>query len=197
MTVWFTGDHHFGHANIMRHCGRPFSTVDEMDEALVENWNSLVKTDDLVYHVGDFAWWRWPQERIDAQVKKLHGRKYLIYGNHDRDGVKASQGWAWKGDYRRIKIDDQDICLFHYACRVWDKAHYGSWQLYGHSHGSLPDDEGKLATDVGVDRWDYKPVSLEQLREFLKDRKFVPVDHRRGRAQTTGEQDGTTGQKED
>lgn len=166
----------------MKHCNRPFPSVDEMDEILTGNWNMLVKPGDTVYHIGDFAWWKWTQQRVNAQVKRLNGHKFLIYGNHDRDCVKRSEGWVWKGERKKIKAFDQEIVLDHYAGRVWNKSGWGCWQLYGHSHGGLADDPNALQMDVGVDCHDYKPISFEQVREIMKTKTFVPVDHH-GRSQ--------------
>lgn len=60
--IWFTSDTHFGHNNIMKFCQRPWKTVEEMDNALIQNWNSVVGENDIVFHLGDFAFapnWRW------------------------------------------------------------------------------------------------------------------------------------------
>ena len=72
---------HFGHTNIIRFCKRPWKTVEEMDNALIQNWNSVVGENDIVFHLGDFAFapnWRWKELLV-----KLNGRIYLIMGNHD------------------------------------------------------------------------------------------------------------------
>ena len=83
-----------------------------------------------------------------------------------------------------IKVPDesapggvQRIVLCHYALRVWDKSHYGTWALYGHSHGTLPDNPHARAIDVGVDCHDFAPVSYERVREIMAAKTFVPVDH--------------------
>ena len=85
--VYFTSDTHFGHENIIKWCRRPYSSVEEMNEKLIENWNSVVGPDDIVFHLGDFAFggsglWK-------EVLSRLNGKKYLIIGNHDE---KKSQG---------------------------------------------------------------------------------------------------------
>ena len=85
--IFFTADTHWGHRNIIRYCQRPFADVDEMNEALITNWNSTIGKDDIVFHLGDFAmggsaeWCR--------LLERLNGRIYLILGNHEdhREGI--------------------------------------------------------------------------------------------------------------
>lgn len=176
--IYFTGDLHFGHANVIEYSKRPFSSVEEMDEALVKGWNDTVRPGDLVYVLGDIALCR-PEKAIRL-VQRLQGQKYLIFGNHDkvlRKNKEFLAEWIWARDQHQIQVGDQKIMLNHYAMRTWASSHYGAWQLYGHSHGSLPDLPTMKSTDVGVDRWDYKPVSFETLKVLLDARTFVPVDH--------------------
>lgn len=79
--TWFTSDSHFGHKNILEYepIARPFSTLEEMHEVLIERWNSVVASQDIVYHLGDFAFGR----HNVAIGSKLNGRKKLVMGNHD------------------------------------------------------------------------------------------------------------------
>jgi calcineurin-like phosphoesterase family protein len=70
----------------------------------------------------------------------------------------------------------QKIILCHYAMKVWNESHHGTWQLYGHSHGSLPEDPNARQTDVGVDSWNYTPVSMEQLNILMAKKKWKPID---------------------
>lgn len=80
-------------------------------------------------------------------------------------------------DYKEIRHNGQRIILCHYAFRVWNSSHHGSWHLYGHSHGSLPDDLGALSWDVGSDNNNFTPISFEQVKEIMSHKTFVPVDH--------------------
>lgn len=177
MTVWFTSDTHYGHARVIEYSKRPFSSVEEMDERLVENWNAVVQPGDRVYHLGDFAFC--PVERATEIARRLNGQKFLIFGNHDkrlrRDG-KFVGSWIWGKDLEQIDVEGQRITLCHYAMRVWAKSHHGTWQLFGHSHGTMPDDPHSLQLDVGVDCWDYHPVAFETIRERMSKKEFRPVD---------------------
>ena len=85
-----------------------------------------------------------------------------------------------------IKVPDSDagpamghvqrIVLSHYAMRIWDRSHFGTWHLFGHSHGSMPDDPTSRSLDVGVDVWNYRPVSYEQIKARMATKTWQPVD---------------------
>jgi calcineurin-like phosphoesterase family protein len=86
--ILFTGDQHFGHHNIIRHCDRPFSCVEEMGEALIENWNRAVKPTDSVYILGDLFF----RNHVNAEeyLVRFCGKKRLIIGNHDKEWMKKT-----------------------------------------------------------------------------------------------------------
>lgn len=165
MQIWFTADHHLGHFNIISHCQRPFQNLEEMDETLVANWNARVGKKDLVYHLGDivFRSSQHPQKYLD----RLNGKIHLIRGNHDKDGVlkKCASHFSAVDDLKTIKINGQKIVLCHYAMRVWDCSHWGSWHLYGHSHGQLPG--VGFSFDVGVDCHNFQLWSYEEIVEKM------------------------------
>lgn len=174
MTIFFTSDTHFDHANVIRFCDRPFESVGEMNEALIKNWNAKVKPQDTIYHLGDFCMGS-DGQRI---MNRLNGKKHLIIGNHDKKGVKLN-GWESVSHYVELNHNKQFIVLSHYAMRVWNKSHYGSWMLYGHSHGSLPDDPNALSFDVGVDCHNYAPLSFSEVKAIMAKKNYKPVDHHR------------------
>lgn len=177
MTVWFTSDTHYGHDNIIAYSKRPFDDARDMRESMINNWNAIVQPGDLVYHLGDFALCE-AEEAIKV-AKRLVGQKYLIFGNHDKALRKNNDflsQWIWARDMTDITVENQKIILCHYAFRVWNQSHRGSWNLHGHSHGSLPDDPNRLQLDVGVDCWDYYPVSFEEIAKRMAKKNNVPVD---------------------
>lgn len=177
MTIWFTSDTHYGHKNIIEYSKRPFKDADEMEEAMISNWNNVVQKGDTVYHLGDFAFYN-DRKRIEDILSRLRGQKHLILGNHDeKRPAQGNSFWASVGHYKRIKIDGQRIILFHYAMKVWHGCHRGAWQLYGHSHGSLPVDLKRKHFDVGVDCWNFTPISYEQVAKEMEKHEFLPVDH--------------------
>lgn len=163
MTIWFTSDTHFGHTNIIKHCARPFSTAEEMDVDLIARWNAVVRPDDEVWHLGDFAYRN--AKAVASYLSRLNGRIHLIHGNHDSAATKALAAWASSQPFAEIKLDGTRISLMHYAMRVWPASHHGALHFFGHSHGSLPGD--RQSCDVGVDAWDFRPVSLDEIRERL------------------------------
>jgi len=175
-TVWFTADHHFGHANILRYCNRPFGSVAEMNATMADRWNSVVGQQDVVYHLGDIFW----MPSGDARTLRgwLNGRICLVRGNHDRTADSIKTCFEWVKDYYELKVDDPDavdgrqrIVLCHYAMRVWNHSHYGAWDLFGHSHGTLPDIPGSLAIDVGVDCHDFTPIPYETVKSIMHARR--------------------------
>jgi len=99
---------------------------------------------------------------------------YVIFGNHDHDhrnAIDTNRSVVWSGSLKEAKIEGQDITMSHYAGRVWNRCHYGSWQLFGHSHGKLHPWERQL--DVGVDSaaellGEYRPFSFEEVHKFIK-----------------------------
>lgn len=156
MQTFFTADTHFGHANIIHYCNRPYSSVKEMDEALIENWNSVVGPKDEVFHVGDFSFSNQPRDYFN----RLNGRKVLVFGNHDSRATKDLP-WANVARLLELKFHGLKVTLCHYAMQVWNHSHHGAIQLFGHSHGQLAGNRQQL--DVGVDCWNYTPVTLEQI----------------------------------
>lgn len=181
--IHFVSDTHWGHKNIIKYSNRPFDTVEDMNEALIKNWNERVTTSDTVYHLGDFAFMTLDQ--IKSVTKRLNGTKHLILGNHDKTIIQNKNALLNCGafnsiqNYYELKANGEFIVLFHYGQRVWNKSHRSSIMLYGHSHGSLPP-FGK-SVDVGVDckeiTSDYRPVSLDEVLAYMSKREFVAVDH--------------------
>lgn len=177
---WFTADTHFGHINIIRYTNRPFKTVEEMDDALIKNWNQCVTPKDHIYHLGDFcfkepAWY----------LRRLQGNIHFVPGNHDkrmkqyREEMKnnSNKYVHFMLPLDEVKIGDQLIILSHYAMKTFRSSHYGAYQLYGHSHGTLPDDPNILSMDVGVDANFYFPISFESVVKHMSKKTFKPVDH--------------------
>jgi calcineurin-like phosphoesterase family protein len=175
--TFFTSDTHFSHKNVIKYCNRPFSTIEEMNARLITNWNSKIGVGDTVYHLGDFSFG--DLESAQNIFDQLNGNIHLIKGNHDQKSVHI-RGWKSINDYLELKIGKQFIVLSHYAMRVWNRSHYGAWMLYGHSHGSLPDDPAALSIDVGVDCHSYTPVSMTDIDGIMKKKTWKPADHHRG-----------------
>ena len=186
MTVWFTGDTHFWHKSVIGYCNRPWPDVEQMNEGLIRRWNEHILEDDMVYHLGDFAFCG--TTKCADIFGKLKGRKFLIRGNHDGQS-QCKPGWEWVKDYYSLRVqltyqdDDgeekqyvQPIILMHFPILSWDGMAHGSWHLHGHCHGSLPD-TGVMRLDVGVDCNNWYPCSLDDIRKKMIMRSIIPVDH--------------------
>ncbi|MDQ4061884.1 MAG: metallophosphoesterase family protein [Pseudomonadota bacterium] len=158
MAIFFTSDTHFGDARMLWIYRRPFPTVAAMDEAMLERWNAAVAPDDEVWHLGDFAM-RQPAARVAELLAALHGRKHLVTGNNDGPATVDQAGWASVQPYMEITIDRTPLVLCHYAFRTWRGMGKGWIDLHGHSHGRLKPMTRQY--DVGVDAWDFRPVTLE------------------------------------
>ena len=171
MNIWFTSDTHFGHANIIKkdYCDRPFKNIQEMNERLIANWNEVVRPGDEVYHMGDFSF----EKRPDLTAHRLMGKKHLILGNHDhfKQSKLMHPHFEWCKEYFNLKVGKQRFILFHYPIRNWHHCYKGTIHLFGHSHGGT-EDYGK-STDIGVDCWDYKPVHIDTVLEYMEGKDKI------------------------
>lgn len=169
----FSSDHHFGHRSTLGDrlgLRRPFATIEAHDEGLIARWNAAVSPGDTVWHLGDFCY-RCPEAKAREIFSRLNGRKFLVRGNHDKVGSRL----PWDGpvvDVAHVQVPNSDgsttgCFLSHYAHRVWPRMHRGDIHLFGHSHGTLP---GTAAsTDVGVDCFGFRPVTLDEIRIRLAE----------------------------
>ncbi len=185
-TPLFTSDLHINHAKIIEYAKRPFPDVATMNAEIKRRWNHLVAPDDEVYLIGDVG--MGDKQGVIDLIYQLNGVIYLIPGNHDVGLLKDPRfrdRFAWIRSLAEIVVHwdpadrkkHQRIILCHYAMKVWHKSHHGAWQLFGHSHGHLKDDPYSLQLDVGVDCWDFYPVSFQQLQEKMAQKIFRPIDH--------------------
>lgn len=171
---YFIADPHFWHKSkkggIIEYCNRPFPNVEAMNGAIIERWNATVKENNDIYIVGDFSMCGVKATR--AILEQLNGRKHLIVGDHDKSALKCKEHFVSIADRMFVSVNGQGIFLSHYCHKVWRKSHYGTWHLFGHSHGGLNEyatKEGKLL-DVGVDSHDFRPWSFEQVAEVMATR---------------------------
>lgn len=172
MTNYYIADTHFGHANIIRFCNRPFESVEQMDEFMIDAWNARVGVDDDVYIVGDFCF----RNAVSAKtiLEQLAGRKHLIIGNHDKKWMKTVNlsDFFVEVDHALHAVDESNrqVWMCHYPCMTWPGARYEtSFHVYGHIHNNTNDAFWPLlktysnALNAGVEVNGYKPVTLEEL----------------------------------
>ena len=184
--VFFTSDTHFGHSNIIKYCARPFDTTNNMDEALINNWNAKVPKDGIVYHLGDFAWGSinyW--EKIREQ---LNGEIILVYGNHDEKYLNNERMYKLFKEVtpqKKIWINKIPIYMNHYPFLCFGGSYKGlgaTWQVYGHVHSNPRSEEGldhkRLVNcfptqyDVGVDNNNFTPISFDELHSYINNRQM-------------------------
>jgi len=171
---FYVADSHFLHDNILTMQPRPFSTIEEHDEVMIARWNSVVRADDIVFHLGDFAMsLTGKADRVREIFGRLNGRKRLCIGNHDlRRGdlhpTIAGLPWDRRPEGFIFTEDEgQHVVLSHYAQRAWQGHSKGAWHFYGHAHGRLPA-EGR-SRDVGVDLpdVDFTPRTFRELTKGM------------------------------
>lgn len=155
--VFVTSDTHFGHANIIRYCNRPFVDVSAMNESLVERWNAVVGPDDIVYHLGDFAFL--PIQEIRALIPRLNGHMKLVPGNHDKQMKKINSGDSMQLGTHLFEMmpaiydfewDGTKYVMCHFPMEHWEGRDKGTIHLHGHTHGNT----GKHPTSLIAGRYD-------------------------------------------
>ena len=188
MRIWFTSDHHFGHHKIIGYCNRPFNSVGHMDALLEYHWNNVVQPDDVVYYLGDFAM---KAPRVAELLSRLNGIKHLIPGNHDRCHPRIGQK-KWIPEYIKagvatvqteleLEIAGEQVLLQHFPYRDLtnrNQRHHmsrpldeGKWLIHGHVHDRWQVKDKQI--NVGVDVWNFEPVSLEAIEQIIKNGPVV------------------------
>jgi calcineurin-like phosphoesterase family protein len=172
--IYFTADEHFDHENIIIYCNRPFQKLHAMNHTIINNFNGIVRKEDTTYHLGDFTL-RGPENwgLIRNWVKQLNGNHILILGNHDKLNpfLYVECGFMHVHTYQRLTIsqsmlhsDDLLLHLIHDpAITVVDQE---NWWLCGHIHTLFK--QTKKVINVGVDVWDFKPVSIETIKQIIE-----------------------------
>ena len=156
--MWFTSDTHFNHEKIILLSHRPYQSVEEMNEALIANWNDRVEKRDIVWHLGDFVFRGDPAPLFH----RLNGQKRFVLGNHDKPNqLRALAGADNVHDVKYVREAGYRFFLSHYAHRTWPNSNHGSFHLYGHSHGDLPGHGRSM--DVGVDANGYSPIHIDEV----------------------------------
>lgn len=157
---FFISDEHYWHTNILKYCQRPFASIEEMNEAIIERNNEVVGKNDIVIHGGDTTLLSQHKFQKTGILQRLNGQHTFLKGSHDR-WLSGKTLTRWEKH-----IDGIYVVVDHYAGRVWPRSHYGSWQLFGHSHGNLEAWQNQY--DIGVDNNNFYPISFEELIEIMK-----------------------------
>lgn len=195
--IWFTSDTHFGHARILELSNRPFHSIHHMNDEIVKRWNKVVHPDDVVYHLGDVA--LGPIHESLANVKRLNGEIHLRLGNHDRPFMVASKGAEKVAQWTQTYLDNgfksvngngivwginTPLLMSHFP---YDGDSHGDERyrearlpdngiplVHGHTHSSEVVTRSKCGTlqiHVGMDAWDFRPVSLDEVARILVENR--------------------------
>ena len=167
--IYYTSDPHFFHENMIRLCSRPFQTVEEMNQVILERWNLTVGKNDIIYILGDFAMRYENLQDVYNLLTRLHGKKVLITGNHDklRKDIKFCKYFDYVKNYDEIVDNNRRVILFHYPMEDWNGRWRGSYHLYGHIHNSDKCIHGHIENRFNVcsDVHNFTPITLDQLIE--------------------------------
>ena len=156
MKVYITADTHFNHKNIIKYCNRPFKTVDEMNSAIIANWNNTVSNDDLIIHLGDVA--LGSREKARTLINSLNGRKILIMGNHDNFRENQYKEIGFKEVYKFPIIWNNHFILSHAPLHLDKNSQF--FNIYGHIHNHDNELAKYNSKCVCVERTNYKPLFL-------------------------------------
>ena len=162
MHTWFISDTHFSHTNIIRYTGRPFQSIDEMNECLIDNWNALIAPEDSVFFLGDFDLGN--TDFLAGLCKRLQGNKTCIRGNHDGSPMKMQKiGFMIVLESTFVKIGRHKVELIH----VPSFPALSHFQLHGHVHEKRSNKLIGTQLNLSVEVWGYKPVSEKTIVALL------------------------------
>ena len=202
--IFVTSDTHFGHNKEFVWKARGYASVQEHDEALIGIINSIVKSNDILFHLGDFCL-NTSIERFEWIISQIQCQNiYLLHGNHNNPHEKQVYrklvkeilgGWyseesevyplrykniIYVGPLKEMILNGQYVVLMHYPLTIWNEMKHGAWMLCGHSHYSFPSTqatslESKIL-DVG---WDGhgKPWIMKEIADVMATKQIVKVDH--------------------
>ena len=191
--VWITSDPHYNHKNICRsvtnwrtqdgdvptYNTRDFQSIDQMNNALVNNINSKVGQDDTLIMLGDIAFGGF--ESIGKFLDRLVCKNiHLVLGNHDHhirnNRENIQEFFISVSDYLQVRINDQDFVLSHYPFASWNGLNKGVIHLHGHVHLSNQNKWGNgKRLDVGVDGNGYFPYKITEIVHMM-DRREIGSD---------------------
>ena len=179
MNIFLTADLHTGHTNLIKRGVRSqFKDCEEHDNTIINNWNSIVGKDDLIYIVGDVVW-----NGDFSLLNKLKGQKIVIKGNHDKKEHLCrakSSNYICNWHYMKgFMYNNNYIFMCHYPMISWDRSFHGSYLAFGHCHGSLRFSQGR-SMDVGVDCHNFTPIHIDDFINKLKHRENKYIYNRLG-----------------
>lgn len=176
MKTWFTADTHFGHANIIKYCNRPFKDIDRMNEILIKNWNSRVKKNDIVLFLGDFCFKSKSKRGEGLEYKpeyylsQLNGHITFIKGNHDNNNSLDARISSLI-----VNISDKNIFCNHFP-ENFDSRFKINLTAHVHEKWKIRKIYNSFLINVGIDVWKYSPVNINEILSVLNKYKKGLVD---------------------
>lgn len=183
--IYFTSDLHLGHSNVLKLCNRPFETIEEMDEKIIENWNKKVTNADTVYILGDVMFRN--KKAPEEYLSRLKGKKHLIRGNHDRT-------WMKKVDIDKYFLSNENlafmsdgkhrITMCHYPMMSWPHMSTDGYMIHGHIHANTNADywplieKTKYMLNAGMDINGFVPVTFDEMLQNNEEHKAGAAAHR-------------------
>lgn len=167
--IYYTSDLHIGHSRILKYCpNRPWQTVKEMDQGLIENWNNLIKDDDHVYILGDISF---KKTIFEETMIRLNGFKHIILGNHDPENVHKQKMHKtfFHMPIHEIKDQGRSVIMCHYPIYEWNHYYRNAVHFHGHTHGTIGKSFRPNAFDVGVDVQGYIPRTYDEIVNSVSD----------------------------
>ncbi len=173
--IYYTADLHLGHTNVIGFGNRPFSDVDEMDNALIANWRAVVKPNDDIYVLGDLIF---RCKEPEAYLKRLTGRIHMIRGNHDvfLKNKALERYFVEICDMKTVADEGRRVFVCHYPLAEWPGYYRNAIHLFGHIHNNRNEACKIMETlpnnyNVGVDCIGFTPLTLTQIINFYEERK--------------------------
>jgi len=194
MKNYVSSDLHFSHKNIIKYCPDSrghLNSVGEMNEVLINNFNNVLTEEDHIYLLGDIGFGS-PESTMEF-LKRINGTKTIIHGNHDRKLIASPifrnpserrlagiiEDTPYKVISQTIGGKKYGVVLFHFRIAEWDGMHHGSIHLFGHSHGTGPEQPGRCQ-DIGVDTNNLMPYNLEDILRKLSNKPMTFSGHHDG-----------------
>lgn len=163
--IYFMADTHFGHKNIIEYENRPFKTVEEMDNVLINNWNKVVKSNNKIFFLGDFSFYN--KEKTIQICNKLNGRKIMIKGNHDNNSNKYYFDCGFENVIEYPIILENFWILSHEPMYINSNMPYAN--LFGHVHNNkIYCDYSEQSFCVCAERINYTPIEFNDIKTKMK-----------------------------
>lgn len=170
-------DHHWWHTAVLKYSNRPFSSVEEMNEIMIQRWNEKITKKDKVIYLGDFCLAN-KTKTLEILNRLNYSEIFITPGNHDKSLRGLKDRFAVYNDIFNIEILDQYLVCCHYSLRTWNRMHNGAIHCHGHSHGGIKHNESHGKTmDVGVDTNNFYPYHWDEIKERMDKISYQPNHH--------------------